>query len=449
MFYEKVKKYLEKIKEKDGEIGAFIEVYEEEALEKAELLDKKVLNGEKLGKLAGKIVSIKNNIAYKGKKLTCASKFLENYIAPYNSTVVEKLNSEDAIIIGSTNMDEFACGSDTTKSALKITKNPLNFEYVPGGSSGGSAASVAADLCEISLGSDTGGSIRCPAAFCGIVGFKPTYGAVSRFGLVDMAMSLDQIGPLAKNVNDAEIIFDVIKGTDEKDQTTFTFREVPFRKPQKLLIPVEMLENLDKDLKENFEKLVENLKSIYKIEKISIRELRYAIPIYYLTVFAEFYSAMQKYDGLRYGKLEKIEEYFSGISYLRERYFGEEVKRRIFLGSFITGKEQSSKWYRKTKIARSILAAKLSESLKNYNFIISPTMSTLPWKIGEKIENPLDMYLADILTVPANLAGLPAGSVPYGNIGKFKGSIQVIGSKGSDKIVLAIMKDIERLDGDK
>ncbi len=450
-YTQRVSGLLEKIKRENGKIGAFIEVYEKEALAKAKALDAKAASGKRLGHLAGKFIAVKNIIAYSGKRLTCGSKMLENYVAPYNATVVERIEAEDGIIIGSANLDEFACGSDTTNSAIMKTRNPLDHECVPGGSSGGSAASVAAGFADIALGSDTGGSIRCPASFCGVAGMKPTYGLVSRYGLADMAMSLDQIGPLARNVSDVRLMLSVIGGSDERDQATALTPktvDLSFKGKPSIAVPKEFLEGADERILDCFHSLTGKLKKNgYSISEISIPELKHAIPIYYLTVFAEFSSAMQKYDGLRYGKLDReLENMVEDVSGLRGDKFGLEVKRRILLGTFITTKEYQDAWYGKTLKARAVLKKAMENALSKHDLLLGPTMSVLPWKIGEKMTNPLEMYLADILTVPANLAGIPAGSVPFGKAGKFRPGMQVLGSRFSDAKVLSLMEEIERLD---
>lgn len=450
MHYERISKLLDKIEGGDGRVKAFIEIYGKEALAKAKELDKKMKEGKKPGKLAGKAIAVKNNIAIIGKKLTCASRMLENYFAPYNATVVGKIEAEDGIIIGSANLDEFACGSDTTKSAFFQTRNPLDTDYVPGGSSGGSAAAVAAGFADIALGSDTGGSIRCPASFCGVVGIKPTYGLVSRYGLADMGMSLDQIGPLAPDVKDAKLMLSVIAGRDERDQTTHATEKIGLDYSGKPTIGVakEFLEGADERIAKIFDELVEKLKADgYKISEVSIPSIKYAIPIYYLTVFAEFSSAMQKYDGLRYGQTGSgLENFAEAVAELRGEKLGLEVKRRILLGTFITTKEYQEAWYGKTLKARAALKKEIETVLGRHDVLLGPTMGTLPWKIGEKMTNPLEMYLADILTVPANLAGIPAGSVPFGKIGKFRPGMQVLGSRFGEGKVFALMEEIEKLD---
>ncbi|VVB98646.1 Amidase [uncultured archaeon] len=450
MHYERISKLLEKIRKEDSGIKAFIDIYADGALAKARELDAKKKEGKTLGKLAGKAIAVKNIIAIKGKRLTAGSRMLENYISPYNASVVERIEAEDGIIIGSANLDEFACGSDNTHSAFFTTRNPLDTNYVAGGSSGGSAAAVAAGFADIALGSDTGGSIRCPASFCGIVGIKPTYGLVSRYGLSDMAMSLDQIGPLASNVADAKLMLSVIAGRDERDQTTHATQKVELDSKGKPTIAIakEFLEGCDAQIAKNFHSLVGKLEAEgYKISEVSIPAIKHAIPIYYLTVFAEFSSAMQKYDGLRYGKTgRELENLTEAVSELRGDKFGLEVKRRILLGTFITTKEYQDAWYGKTLRARAVLKKEIEAVLGRHEALLGPTMSTLPWKIGEKMENPLEMYLADILTVPANLAGIPAGSVPFGKAGKFRPGMQVLGSRFGEAKVFALMEEIERLD---
>jgi aspartyl-tRNA(Asn)/glutamyl-tRNA(Gln) amidotransferase subunit A len=434
---EKIQQYLDAIAKLNPKINAVIEVYEKDALAKANEIDKK---GKNVGPLAGYVGIIKNNIAYRGKRLTCGSKMLENYKAPYNATVVEKLQDADAIIIGSANLDEFACGSDNTYSAYGPVHNPIDAKYVPGGSSGGSGASVKAGFCDFSLGSDTGGSIRAPAAFCGIVGFKPTYGAVSRHGLSDMAMSLDQIGPLANSVSDVRKIFTSIRGVDHRDSTTVGYRANDNVEKPKMAVIKEIVDGSSDEIKEQFQQAIQG----EKIDYISVPEMADAVAIYYLNVFAEFSSAMQKYDGIRYGNVGELGENFQeSIAEIRGSKLGEEVKRRIILGTYITSKEYVDAWYKKAIKARHNLKDKLSYLFTKYNAILTPTMTTLPWKIGEKSHNPLQMYFADIATVNANLAGIPAGSVPYGR-NKFKIGIQVMSEASRDMQCLSVLEYFEQ-----
>ena len=435
-----VKKVEEKLKiigEKNPQLDIFIEVFDN-AVEMAEKVQKKIDEGRG-GKLAGMVIAVKNNIAIRGRRLTCSSRMLENYISPYNATVIEKILREDGIIIGTTNMDEFAAGSDTTHSAFFKTKNPVDPSRVPGGSSGGSAAAVAAGMCDGALGTDTGGSIRCPAAFCGVAGFKPTYGAVSRYGLVDMAMSLDQIGPLANDVETLKKIFDVIKGPDEKDQATFHFKEVE-KKVEKIGVAKEFFDFVDEEISEIIRKKIDELSSEYEIVDVSIPSIKYVVPIYYLVMSAEFSSAMQKYDGLRYGAAcERGKELYSAISEVRGRFFGEEVKRRIILGTYITMKEYKGKWYSTTLKARRKLIAEFESAFEKCDIIAGPAMPCLPWKFGEKLD-PVELYQTDVLTVSANLVGIPAGVVPIGKIGNLPVAIQFHGRKWEDKGVLNVIE---------
>jgi len=403
---ENVHKKLEIIKKKDPEIKAFIEVYEKDAAERAKEIDKKIKTG-KAGKLAGLVIAVKNNIAIKNKRLTCASKMLEAHVATYNATVVERLLKEDAIIIGSTNMDEYAAGSDTTHSAFFKTKNPTDTSRVPGGSSGGSAAAVAAEMCDAAIGSDTGGSIRCPAAFCHVFGFKPTYGAVSRYGLVDMAMSLDQIGPLAKDKETTKLIFDVIKGKDPRDPTTSVFKEKK-AEIKSIGIPKEFFEGVQPDIAKSVKDRIKSLEKQYEITEISLPSVKYSVPIYYLLMSAEFSSALQRYDGLRYGAAsDRTKDLYDSFEAVRGAAFGKEAKRRIILGTYITMKEFRDAWYTQTLKARSVLQSEFNKALQKVDLIVGPAMPTEPWKFGEKLD-PVEMYSADILTVSANLAGLPA-----------------------------------------
>ena len=429
---------------KKDELNAFIEVYPE-AIEKAQEVQRKMDEG-RAGKLAGIIFSIKNNIAIKGKRLTCASKMLSSYISPYNATVIKKLIQEDAVIIGSNNMDEFACGSDGTTSAFGPTKNPLNPKLVPGGSSSGSASAVGAGIVDCSLGSDTGGSIRCPSAFCGVFGFKPSYGAISRYGLADMAMSLDQIGPIANSLDVIMKVFDVVRGEDGNDETTHNFSLKPLKEVKTVAIPREALQcddvikNAIYEAKERFEK------NGIKVNEVDIPILKYSIPIYYLIVFAEFASAMQKYDGLRYGYCQELEDYVEDSAEIRTRFLGDEVKRRIMLGTFITSKEQKHAWHKKALEARALFFEKIQDVFSSFDLLLLPTMPCLPWKIGEKSDDPLKMYLSDLFTVIANLIGSPAISIPFKSKDCAVG-VQLIGRRGEDWIVLNAAKLIQQQEG--
>ena len=444
---ERVEECARAIREKEGTIGAFVDVFLDDAKKRAAEVDAKKKKG-KAGKLAGLVCAVKNNIAIKGKRLTCASKMLENYVAPYTATIVERLLAEDAIIIGTTNLDEFACGSDTTHSAFKPTKNPVDPSRVPGGSSGGSAAAVAAGFCDFAIGSDTGGSIRCPASFCGVAGFKSTYGMVSRYGLADMAMSFDQIGPLAPNTEGVEKVFEVIAGEDPRDPVTAGMKFKPVTgagKPGTIGIPSEFFEGCDKKVESVVRKKILALEQNgWRIKEMSVPMLSYALPVYYLLVYAEFGSAMQKYDGLKYGAAWKQGgDLVEAVSEARSRTFGREVKRRILLGTYITTKEYRDAWYTKTLKARDLLKTEVEKALKDVDLLAGPAMPSLPWKFGEKM-NPLEMYLADVLTVPANVCGLPAGVVKAGAVEGLPVGIQFMGREEGDAAVLSAMKAAEK-----
>ncbi len=419
---------IKKIEENEGKIHAFINIYLEEARKRAEELDKK----EKKGKLYGLVIAVKDNIAVKGMKMTCASKMLENYLPPYNASVIEKIIEEDGIIIGKTNMDEFACGSDTTHSAFQTTRNPTDLNKVPGGSSGGSAAAVKAGFCDLALGSDTGGSIRCPASFCKTFGFKPSYGSVSRYGLADMAMSLDQIGVFSEDVYGIQLLFNIIKGDDARDAVTTTQKQSTTK--NKVAIVKEFFENCDKKIEESVREKIKKLNA----EEISIPSLKYALPTYYLLVYSEFASTMQKYDGLKYGSKGKPGDLTETVSSARSENFGLEVKRRILLGTYITSKDYREAWYVTTLKARSAIKSEIEEKLKEYDYLLGPTMPMEAWNIGEKGE-PTQMYAADILTVPINIAGLSAISIPLKN-----GGLQVIASQGDDDKLLKFAEGLEK-----
>jgi aspartyl-tRNA(Asn)/glutamyl-tRNA(Gln) amidotransferase subunit A len=419
---------IKKIKENEDKISAFISLDFEGSRKRAAEIESK----KNKGMLYGLIIAVKDNIAVKGMKMTCASKMLENYYPPYNATVVEKIIKEDGIIIGKTNMDEFACGSDTTHSAFKITKNPVDLTRVPGGSSGGSAAAVKAGFCDLALGSDTGGSIRCPASFCKTYGFKPSYGAISRYGLADMAMSLDQIGVFSEDIFGVKLLFDVIKGEDERDAVTKNFEKNTEK--GKIAIVKEFFEGCDKKIEESVKEKIKGL----NFEEISIPSLKYALPTYYLLVYSEFASTMQKYDGLRYGSKAEGKDLTETFSNVRSNNFGMEVKRRILLGTYITSKDYKEAWYATTLKARSAIKKEVESKLNDFDFLIGPTMPMEPWKIGEKAE-PTQMYSADILTVPINICGLSAISIPLEN-----GGLQVIARQGDDDNLLKFIEGLNK-----
>ncbi len=415
---ELTKAFLNKIKEKDKEIKAYITVIEEIALKQAERADKMIKNKE-IYPLTGIPCAIKDNILIKDIKCTASSKFLENYIATYNATVIEKLEKMGAVFLGKTNLDEFAMGSSCENSAFFTTKNPRDLERVPGGSSGGSAAAVAADMCIYALGSDTGGSIRQPASFCGITGLKPTYGTVSRYGLIAFASSLDQIGPLTKNIDDAKIVFDAIKGSDPMDSTSVNLEKKNNLSKLRIGVPKEYFA---KGLDGEVEKSIKEAINIYKelgaeIVDISLPMSEYALACYYIIAPAEASANLARFDGLRYGKTIKDEEAEKIIDiYLKNRTagFGKEVKKRIMLGTYTLSSGYYDAYYKRALKARTLIKQDFEKAFEKVDVIIGPTAPCLPFKIGEKSDDPMSMYLSDIYTVSVNLAGLPAISIPCG-----------------------------------
>jgi aspartyl-tRNA(Asn)/glutamyl-tRNA(Gln) amidotransferase subunit A len=420
---EIVKFYIEKIKKEDGNINSYLTVCEEKALQDARLVDEKIAKGEAVGKLAGVPIAIKDNICTDGIKTTCASKMLEDFVPPYNATVVNKLKAEDAIIIGKTNMDEFAMGSSTENSAFKVTKNPHDLERVPGGSSGGSAAAVGAKIAPFSLGSDTGGSIRQPAAFCGVVGLKPTYGLVSRFGLIAFGSSLDQIGPFANNVRDCALALEVIAGTDPLDNTSSKKIENTDYlkgiedgvKGMKIGIPKEFFgEGLDAEIKEAILASIEKLKSLgAEIEEISLPITDAGLSAYYVISSAEASSNLARFDGIRYGyRAKEFEDVYDLMEKSRTEAFGDEVKRRIMLGTYVLSSGYYDAYYKRALKLKKKIKEEFKEVFEKYDLIISPVSPVLPFKCGEKKNNPLEMYLADVYTVNINLAGIPGISIP-------------------------------------
>lgn len=402
----------------------------ENAIEEAKKIDERIKQGT-AGKLAGLCFAIKSNISAKGMETNCGSKVLEGYISPYNATVIDKLISEDAILLGMLNQDEFACGASGETSAFGPTKNPRNKELIPGGSSSGSASAIAADLADFTLGSDTGGSIRNPASHCGVIGLKPTYGAVSRYGLLDMAMSFDCIGPLTKTAEDSRLIFNIIKGQDNFDQATrpaTSDQQLPASKGCIGLV------NVKNFAKPEIAKLIEEKtlevakKNNWQIKKIDL-PLDIAIETYYMIVYTEFFSCTRKYDGRRFGK--KIEE--AG---------GPEVVRRIIGGSEITKAEHEGKFYREALKARAYIKEKFAELFNEVDAIILPTVPRTPHKIGESISVE-EMYAYDVFTTPASIAGLPAISVPAGKIDNKDVGAQILANHFNEELIFKLAEDFE------
>lgn len=423
-FHEKIKSgkasarelvlgYLEKIKKENKTLNAYLEVFEEDAIVQAKKIDERIASGETPGILWGIPVAVKDNILLEGKVTSSASKILENYRASYTATAIKKLQEAGAIILGRANMDEFAMGASTENSAYGPTKNPLDHTRVPGGSSGGSVAAVAADLAVLGLGSETGGSVRQPAAFCGVVGLKPTYGAVSRHGLMALASSLDQIGPIAKTVGDSKILFDVIKGKDEFDATSHKPEVVSRKLVKKIGIPKEYFEEgLDERIKKSIDNLIKRLEKNYEIRHVSLPHTKYAIPCYYIIVPAEASSNLARYDGIRYGMQKKAEDILGVYEKSRGAGFGKEPTRRILLGTYVLSAGYYDAYYAKAEKVRSLIKEDFKKVFEEVDVLLTPSTPTLPFKFGEKAKDPVSMYLADIYTCPANLAGIPALSQP-------------------------------------
>ena len=419
---EFVSKTLDHIQRVEPKLHAFISL-NRDSLEHARSIDKKIKSGEKVGAFYGMPISIKDNICVKGGKTTCASKMLENFTAPYSATVVSKIIAEDATIVGKTNLDEFAMGVATEFSAFGPSKNPWNTDYVPGGSSGGSAVSVAGLESILSLGSDTGGSVRNPASFCSIVGLKPTYGLVSRFGLVSYANSIEQVGPMGRRVEDVALLLNHIAGKDQNDPTTVSSKQDYLTgidsgiSGKKVGIIKEMSSGagLDKTVESVFRNSVSAFEKMgAKIDEVSLDMVEYTVATYYVLTTAEAGSNLSRYDNLRYG-FELESEGYEFKSYISKarRNFGPEVTRRMILGGFVPSAGFAGKYLLKALKVKSKLKKQIQEAFSKFDFIISPTVPVLPFKFGEKIDDPLAMYLADINTVTANLAGIPAISIPY------------------------------------
>ncbi len=446
--------YLEIIKKENPKINAFLEIFEEEGIKQAQEVDKKIEKGDKISILEGIPVAIKDNILVANKRCTAGSKILENYIAPYDATVVKKLKEKGAIIIGKTNLDEFAIGSSGEFSAYGVTRNPKNLEYVPGGSSSGSAAAVAADMVPIALGSDTGGSIRQPASFCGIIGFKPTYGSVSRFGLIAMSSSLDQIGPLGKNVEDIKIVYEVIRGKDEMDSTTVSFSQKPVKERLeeiKIGIPKEYFtKGIDQRVKEIIKDRIKDFElSGASIEEVSLPHTDYALATYYIIMTAEVSSNLARYDGIKYGKSlaesDRITNLLDVYFETRKEFLGEEVKRRIMLGTYCLSVGYYEAYYLQAQKVRTLIKKDFEKAFKKVDILLTPTSPTPPFKLGERLENPLTMYMADVLTVSANLAGLPAISLPAGEIDKLPVGLQLIGPAFSENFLLSVAQLAQKI----
>ncbi|MFN4244533.1 MAG: Asp-tRNA(Asn)/Glu-tRNA(Gln) amidotransferase subunit GatA [Brevinematia bacterium] len=456
--YELVSEYIRKIKEDNNSkypINAFITIDEDNALRIAKRIDesRSSLNG----KLLGVPIAIKDNINVEGLPTTCASKILEGFVSVEDATVITKLKQQGCVIIGKTNMDEFAMGSSNETSYYGVVRNPHDRTRVPGGSSGGSAASVAADFCVASLGSDTGGSIRQPSAFCGVVGLKPTYGLVSRYGLVAFGSSLDQIGPITKSVKDAAIILDVIAGYDPKDSTSVKFNDTYFSgklddrfelSGTVVGLPEEYFtDDIQKDILDNIYSVVKILESKgAKVKKVSLPKTKYAIPTYYIVAPAEASSNLARFDGIRYGLREEAKSLKDVYYNTKTVGFGKEVKRRIMLGNYVLSAGYYDAYYLKALKVRTLLKNDFKRVFEEVNFIITPTTPTTAFKIGEKVSNPIEMYLSDIFTVTVNLVGTCAISIPIGkDSNNLPIGMQIIGKPFEDSELLKFAYFVEKL----
>lgn len=447
---ELVGSHLSVIEAKDPDIHAFLEVYRDDALAQADRIDKKIKNGETITLLEGIPVAVKDNILIKGKRATAASKILEKYTASYDAFVIEKLKHEGSVFIGKTNLDEFAMGASTENSAFGPTKNPQDTSRVAGGSSGGSAASVASGMAPIALGSDTGGSIRQPAAFCGVVGFKPSYSRVSRSGLIAMASSLDQIGVFANSVEDAEILFRAIEGHDPLDSTSIDVQETVAAKKEYVIgIPKEYFtkgldKNIESVIRASFKK-AEGASASWRIrfEEISLPNTSYALACYYIIMPAEVSSNLARFDGIRYGARSDGSTLFDVYARTRAAGFGTEVKRRIAIGTYVLSHGYYDAYYLQAQRVRSLIIRDFEKAFEKVDSIATPTTPALPWKFGEKSADPLSMYLEDIYTVSVNLAGLPGISIPVGRVGKLPVGLQLIGKRFADHALLDAARKYE------
>lgn len=467
---ELCKVYLEKIKEKDKEIFAFLTVIEDLALSQAKKVDDMISTGRKIPLLGGVPCAIKDVILVEGIRCTAGSKILENYIAPYDATVIKNLKEENCVILGKTNLDEFAMGSSTENSAFFPTKNPHDLKRVPGGTSGGSAAAVAADECVYALGSDTGGSIRQPASFCGVVGLKPTYGAVSRYGLIAHASSFDQIGAITKTVEDAKIVFDAIKGKDEMDSTSVESPEIKnwelkaksvrssssrcdsIIKNLVIGVPKEyFIKGIDPEVEKVIKQAIKKYEEMgAKVEEISLPHTEYALPCYYIIVPSEASANLARYDGIKYGHSEtrnpksEIRNLLDVYLKSREEGFGDEVRRRIMLGTYALSAGYYEAYYLRAQKVRTLVKEDFDKAFKNVDAIFTPVSPTPAFKLGEKIDDPLTMYLSDIFTISVNLAGLPALSLPCGKVDNLPVGLQIIGKPFEESKILEIGKIFEK-----
>ena len=439
--------YLNRIEDKEKDVQAFVTILKDDSLKMAKEIQEKLDKNEDVGELAGIPIGIKDNMCTKGIKTTCSSRMLENFISPYDATVVEKINDENLINLGKLNMDEFAMGGSTEYSYFKKTRNPWNLNRVPGGSSGGSAAAVAANMVPWALGSDTGGSIRQPASFCGVVGLKPTYGLVSRYGLVAFASSLDQIGPITKDVYDSAMLLNIIAGHDDKDTTSADREKVDYVKALKndvkglkIGVPKEFFgKGINEEVKESIYEAIEVYKELgAEVEEISLDIAEYSLATYYIIGCAEASSNLGRFDGIRYTyrtpEFSSLKELYKKT---RSEGFGPEVKRRILLGTYVLSSGYYDAYYKKAQQVRTLVMNEFDRAFEKYDVILTPTSPTVSFEIGSKSSNPLEMYLSDICTVSVNIAGLPGISIPVGvNKEGMPIGMQLIGNKFCEETIL-------------
>lgn len=442
--------YLDAIAKKDGAIHAYLEVWADSAREEARRADEMIAAGKSLS-LTGIPLAIKDNILIEGRVASSASKILEKYVASYDATVIKKLKEQGVVFLGRTNMDEFAMGSSTENSAYGPTRNPHDLARVPGGSSGGSAAAVAADLALAALGSDTGGSIRQPASHCGLVGLKPTYGEVSRYGLMPMGSSLDQIGPLAKTVEDAKILFDAIRGHDAHDSTSNPdglYQKRPLKKV--IGVPRSFIgTGVDADVLERFNASLETLRATgYEIKDIEMPNLPFALPVYYVVCPAEVSTNLARYDGIRYGLSIPADTIAEVYTKTRAAGFGPETRRRILIGTFVLSSGYADAYYRRARAVRELLRAEFDRAFQEVDAVAMPTAPGPAFKLGEKTADPLAMYLEDIFSVTANLAGIPGISVPAGSVNRDGKALpvgfQLLAPHQNEEVLFAIGHDLEQ-----
>ena len=443
------KSVLKRIAEMEGKVHACVTIAEDMALKEAEKVDNYIKNAHEITPLAGIPALIKDVICTKGIRTTCSSKMLENFVPPYDATVIEKLKAQKAIIIGKTNMDEFAMGSSTEHSAFFPTHNPWDLSRVPGGSSGGSAAAVAADETIYALGSDTGGSVRQPAGFCSVVGLKPTYGRVSRFGLVAFASSLDQIGPITKDVTDCALVMNVIAGYDSRDSTSvprpvpdYTQQLIPDIKGLRIGIPVEyLLEDMQSEVRTGLETAIDKLRELgAEIDwEVSLPHTKYALAAYYILAPSEASANLARYDGVKYGFSEReASNVIETTEKTRQFGFGPEVKRRIMLGTYALSAGYYDAYYLKAQKVRTLIKQEFDRAFEKYDVLVTPTSPIVPFKLGEKLEDPMQMYLSDVCTLPVNIAGIPAISIPAGFADNLPIGMQIMGKPFSEETLLRI-----------